>query len=264
MRKAFVAAVVTALAIAPVAGAEVGSAAAPSVATVGGQMSQSASASAALQLVVQLRASANVTTGQLQQLLTLLQRLETSQTQLQNVLTQLGNVQNPPAALKQLLSLLHGTVQPTQLQSLVTQLQTLLQGQPTQAQIQQLLANLQTLLQQLQLTPAQLTQVVTLVRQLFTSHAASSQLRQLLRNLFVLVIVNEGTQAGKLTLCHKTGSKKRPYHKITVSSNAVAAHMRHGDLPAVVGVACPSHLVGTTAANTKNGKHGKDHGKKGK
>ena len=34
---------------------------------------------------------------------------------------------------------------------------------------------------------------------------------------------------GKVTICHHTGSKKNPYHTITVSSNAVPAHLRHGD-----------------------------------
>jgi hypothetical protein len=33
----------------------------------------------------------------------------------------------------------------------------------------------------------------------------------------------------KVTICHHTGSKKNPHHTITVSRNAVPAHMRHGD-----------------------------------
>ncbi len=33
----------------------------------------------------------------------------------------------------------------------------------------------------------------------------------------------------KVTLCHKTGSKKNPYRTIRVSRNAVKAHLRHGD-----------------------------------
>ena len=48
--------------------------------------------------------------------------------------------------------------------------------------------------------------------------------------------------------------------------NAMLAHMRHGDIPAVAGTACPNHLVGTTATtktgkHTKNGNNGKGHGK---
>jgi hypothetical protein len=33
----------------------------------------------------------------------------------------------------------------------------------------------------------------------------------------------------KVTICHKTGSKKKPFHTIRVSRNAVKAHLRHGD-----------------------------------
>ena len=35
--------------------------------------------------------------------------------------------------------------------------------------------------------------------------------------------------AGKVTVCHFTGSEKHPYNVITVSQNALAAHQRHGD-----------------------------------
>jgi hypothetical protein len=38
------------------------------------------------------------------------------------------------------------------------------------------------------------------------------------------------TPAGrKVTICHRTGSKKNPGRTITVSQNAVAAHVAHGD-----------------------------------
>ena len=33
----------------------------------------------------------------------------------------------------------------------------------------------------------------------------------------------------RVQICHLTGSKKHPFHTITVSSAAVAAHVRHGD-----------------------------------
>ena len=33
----------------------------------------------------------------------------------------------------------------------------------------------------------------------------------------------------RVTLCHKTGSKKRPYVTIKVAQSAVKAHLRHGD-----------------------------------
>jgi hypothetical protein len=33
----------------------------------------------------------------------------------------------------------------------------------------------------------------------------------------------------KITICHHTGSKKNPTQTITVSENAVPAHLAHGD-----------------------------------
>lgn len=33
----------------------------------------------------------------------------------------------------------------------------------------------------------------------------------------------------KVTICHRTGSQKNPFRTITVSRNAVPAHLRHGD-----------------------------------
>jgi hypothetical protein len=38
-----------------------------------------------------------------------------------------------------------------------------------------------------------------------------------------------GYQAGKVTICHQTGSQTNPTVTIRVSQNAVPAHMRHGD-----------------------------------
>ena len=34
---------------------------------------------------------------------------------------------------------------------------------------------------------------------------------------------------GKVTICHRTGSTKNPFVIITVSCNALDAHLRHGD-----------------------------------
>jgi hypothetical protein len=34
----------------------------------------------------------------------------------------------------------------------------------------------------------------------------------------------------KVTICHRTGSKKNPFRTIRVSGNAVPAHLRHGDV----------------------------------
>ena len=33
----------------------------------------------------------------------------------------------------------------------------------------------------------------------------------------------------KVTICHRTGSKKNPFRTIVVSKNAVPAHLKHGD-----------------------------------
>jgi hypothetical protein len=56
----------------------------------------------------------------------------------------------------------------------------------------------------------------------------------------------------RVTICHHTGSKKHPWHLITISNKAVPAHLRHHDvLPP-----CPTTL--TVAKNHgKSGDHGK-------
>lgn len=55
--------------------------------------------------------------------------------------------------------------------------------------------------------------------------------------------------ADKVTICHHTGSKKNPFRTITVSRNALKAHLKHGD---TIGP-CGPNSVFTMCAKTKNG-----------
>jgi hypothetical protein len=58
----------------------------------------------------------------------------------------------------------------------------------------------------------------------------------------------------KVTICHRTHSKKHPFHQISISNRAVKAHLRHGDtFPP-----CPT----TLQATTKHGKSSEHHGNK--
>ncbi len=60
-------------------------------------------------------------------------------------------------------------------------------------------------------------------------------------------------QRPKVTLCHRTKSKKKPFVKVRVSERAVAAHLRHGDVMPNANGDCPSN--GSTNAK-KKGKKG--------
>ena len=56
--------------------------------------------------------------------------------------------------------------------------------------------------------------------------------------------------SGKKTLvCHRTHSKKKPWHLIWVSNHAVAAHLRHGDVLPTDGQ-CPSSVTTSTTTST--------------
>lgn len=76
-----------------------------------------------------------------------------------------------------------------------------------------------------------------------------------------------GSGAGrKVTLCHRTHSKKHPAQTITVSQHAVKAHLHHHD---TLG-ACPQPATTATASSDDSSKghgngngngHGKGHGK---
>jgi hypothetical protein len=61
----------------------------------------------------------------------------------------------------------------------------------------------------------------------------------------------------KVTVCHKTHSKKHPWVKIRISRNALKAHLRHGDF--VVDSAHPCPPVNPASAKTKHHGKGKHH-----
>jgi hypothetical protein len=63
----------------------------------------------------------------------------------------------------------------------------------------------------------------------------------------------------KVTVCHRTHSKKHRWVKIRISRKALRAHLRHGDFVVDAAHACPP---ADTAAKAKHKKHkNKDHGK---
>jgi hypothetical protein len=63
----------------------------------------------------------------------------------------------------------------------------------------------------------------------------------------------------KVTVCHRTHSKKHRWVKIRISTHALKAHLRHGDFVVDASHPCPP----TGAASAKNKHHGK-HNAKGK
>lgn len=79
-----------------------------------------------------------------------------------------------------------------------------------------------------------------------------------------------GGQYGKVAVCHKTGSKKHPWHRVNV---ALAAwnhgHSHHGDFQIDSTHPCPPVTASTNTTTTThgnngnhgNGNNGKGHGK---
>ena len=59
----------------------------------------------------------------------------------------------------------------------------------------------------------------------------------------------------KVTLCHHTRSKKNPHVSISVSRNAVPAHVRHGDTPGPCTTASNIRKHSTKAHVRRNHKH---------
>jgi hypothetical protein len=58
----------------------------------------------------------------------------------------------------------------------------------------------------------------------------------------------------KVQVCHRTGSKKKPYVLISISRNALPAHLRKGDQMPTAGAngkpSCPTAPVTTTTSTT--------------
>lgn len=60
----------------------------------------------------------------------------------------------------------------------------------------------------------------------------------------------------KVTICHHTGSKKHPWHQISISNRAVPAHLRHHDqMPP-----CPTVLITTGHHHGHGHDSGEHHG----
>jgi hypothetical protein len=62
--------------------------------------------------------------------------------------------------------------------------------------------------------------------------------------------------ASKVWLCHRTGSWKHPYHLIHISTHALQAHVKHGDVMPGANNSCPT----TQPAEAKNHGHGNGRG----
>ena len=55
---------------------------------------------------------------------------------------------------------------------------------------------------------------------------------------------------GKVTMCHRTGSAKKPWVKVVVSASSRKAHEKHGDFVLAVGAACPTTRSTSTSTST--------------
>ena len=57
----------------------------------------------------------------------------------------------------------------------------------------------------------------------------------------------EGKRPDKVTICHGTGSESKPFTRISVSKNALPAHLKHGDDMMLMNKnACPSKAPSAT------------------
>jgi len=58
------------------------------------------------------------------------------------------------------------------------------------------------------------------------------------------VVTKPKPKPKKYAICHRTGSKKKPYRKISVPKSSLRAHLKHGDI--LVGTGrCPSSVKKT-------------------
>jgi hypothetical protein len=65
----------------------------------------------------------------------------------------------------------------------------------------------------------------------------------------------------KVTVCHRTHSKKHPWVKISISTHALKAHLRHGDFVVDATHPCPPNTPVSIGAKNKNKHQGKHSGK---
>ena len=65
----------------------------------------------------------------------------------------------------------------------------------------------------------------------------------------------------RVQICHHTGSRKHPFHTITVSSRSVPAHLRHGDTLGPCGSNVSAPTVHNNSGNDNDQGHGNGHGK---
>src|SRR5207248_1657596 len=55
---------------------------------------------------------------------------------------------------------------------------------------------------------------------------------------------------GRVTICHRTGSERNPYEKITIDCSALPKHLAHGDIYPVPEGGCPSGAFTATPTAT--------------
>jgi hypothetical protein len=59
----------------------------------------------------------------------------------------------------------------------------------------------------------------------------------------------------KVTVCHRTGSTTNPWVEITISQNALNAHLAHGDFVVTPATPCPPTALVAGQSGKHHGKH---------